>query len=125
MGANRQQTLNAFIEAEAYKGPSLILAYAPCINHAIDMMFHQDEQKKAVECGYVPLYRYNPGLTEKRFSWDSKDPNGQFQEFLAGQGRFKSLRNTAAAAEADDLFKQCEENALQRSDLHKKFGELL
>ena len=89
------------------------------------MMFHQDEQKKAVECGYVPLYRYNPGLTEKRFSWDSKDPNGQFQEFLAGQGRFKSLRNTAAAAEADDLFKQCEENALQRSDLHKKFGELL
>ena len=125
MGANRQQTLNAFVEAEAYKGPSLILAYSPCINHAIDMMFHQEEQKKAVECGYVPLYRYNPGLSEKRFSWDCKEPNDQFQQFLAGQGRFKSLRNTSAAAEADELFRQCEENARQRSDLHKKFGELL
>ncbi|NLF94658.1 MAG: pyruvate:ferredoxin (flavodoxin) oxidoreductase [Oligosphaeraceae bacterium] len=125
MGANRQQTLNAFLEAEAYKGPSLILAYSPCINHAIDMMYHQEEQKKAVECGYIPLYRYNPGKAENRFSWDSKDSNGKFQEFLAGEGRYKSLRNTAAAAEADTLFQECEENAMRRLELHKKIGELM
>ena len=87
MGANRQQTINAFLEAESYKGPSLIMAYAPCINHGINMMFHQDEQKKAVDCGYLPLFRYNPAA-EKPFTWDSKEPDGLFQDFLAGQKLF-------------------------------------
>jgi pyruvate-ferredoxin/flavodoxin oxidoreductase len=125
MGANRQQTLNALTEAEAYEGPSLVMAYSPCINHGIDMMYHQEEQKKAVECGYVPLYRYNPAGGDKRFSWDCKEPNDQFQAFLAAQGRYRSLRNTPAAAEADELFKLCEEDALRRNALHKNFGELI
>jgi len=125
MGANRQQTLNAFIEAEAYEGPSLVMAYSPCINHGINMMYHQEEQKKAVECGYVPLYRYNPAGGDKRFSWDCKEPNDQFQAFLASQGRYRSLRNTPAAPEADELFKLCEEDARRRNALHKNFGELI
>jgi pyruvate-ferredoxin/flavodoxin oxidoreductase len=125
MGANRQQTINAFIDAEAYSGPSLIMAYSPCINHGINMMYHQDEQKKAVESGYLPLYRFNPAASEKRFSWDSRDPNGKFQDFLAGQRRYSSLRNTAAGAEADELFKRCEEDAKNRLELYKKFGEML
>ncbi|MGI6355148.1 MAG: pyruvate:ferredoxin (flavodoxin) oxidoreductase [Lentisphaeria bacterium] len=124
MGANRQQTINAFLEAESYKGPSLIMAYAPCINHGINMMFHQDEQKKAVDCGYLPLFRYNPAA-EKPFTWDSKEPDGLFQDFLAGQKRYSSLANTAAGAEAQRLFKECEEDALRRLDFYKKFGDLL
>lgn len=124
MGANRQQTLNAMLEAEAYKGPSIIMAYAPCINHGINMMQHQDEQKRAVECGYVPLYRYNP-MASPKFSWDSKEPNNKFQDFLAGEKRYTSLRNTSAAAEADELFKKCEQSAYDRIELYKKFGELM
>mgnify|MGYP001181864347 CR=1 FL=1 len=125
MGANRQQTINAFLEAETYKGPSLIMAYSPCINHGINMMFHQNEQQKAVESGYLPLYRFNPAAAEKRFSWDSKEADGSFQDFLAGQRRYSSLRNTAAGAEADDLFKQCEEDAKKRLEFYKNFGEML
>ncbi|MFA6815179.1 MAG: pyruvate:ferredoxin (flavodoxin) oxidoreductase [Lentisphaeria bacterium] len=125
MGANRQQTLNAMVEAESYKGPSLVMAYAPCINHGINMMFHQQEEKKAVDCGYVPLYRFNPANPEKKFSWDSKDPNGMFQEFLSGERRYASLRRTSAKDEADELFKECEADAIRRADLYKKIGEIM
>lgn len=125
MGANRQQTLNAFLEAEAYDGPSLIMVYAPCINHGMNLMYHQETQKMAAECGYVPLYRYNPGLEENRFSWDSKEPDGKFQEFLATERRYKSLRNTPAGHEADELFKLSEEDAMRRLNVLKRFGEIL
>jgi pyruvate-ferredoxin/flavodoxin oxidoreductase len=77
MGANKIQTLKAFQEAEAYDGPSIILAYAPCIAHGIDMGKSQTEEKRAVECGYWPLYRYNP-MEEKPFKWESKEPSGDF-----------------------------------------------
>ena len=69
MGANKNQLIKALIEAESYPGPSLIIAYSPCINHGIDMGFSQEEAKKAVETGYWPLYRYNP-----MFKQEGKNP---------------------------------------------------
>ena len=110
MGADRLQTLKAFQEAEAYNGPSIIFAYAPCIAHGIDMSKTQTEQKRAVECGYYPLYRYNPA-NEVPFTWDVKTaPNGQFQDFIRSEGRYKSLLK-ANPAEAEALYKQAEADA--------------
>ncbi len=99
MGANKQQLIKAFTEAESYDGPSLIMAYSPCINHGIlkGMGKSQQESDLAVKCGYWPLYRYNPVLKEKGenpFSLDSKAPDGSFQEFLAGEVRYASLKKT-------------------------------
>ena len=128
MGANRAQTLKAFLEAEAYKGPSIILAYSPCIAHGINMMETQDEQKLAVEAGYYPLYRYHPELVgkegQKAFAWESKEPTFSFQEFLKRERRYTSLKNTAPA-EAEALFKQAEQDAKRRFEFHRKFGEIL
>jgi pyruvate-ferredoxin/flavodoxin oxidoreductase len=97
MGANRQQMIKAFTEAEAYDGPSIILAYSPCINHGIlrGMGYSQEESKLAVQCGYWPLYRYNPQLTAEKknpFILDSKEPDGQIEEFLSGEIRYSSLK---------------------------------
>ena len=97
MGASPAQYLNAIKEAEAYDGPSLVIAYAPCINHGLNdgMGLSQKEEKLAVECGYWHLYRYNPALegTDKNpFSLDSKEPDwSKFQDFLKGEVRFSSL----------------------------------
>ena len=128
MGANRMQTLKAIQEAEAYKGPSLVMAYSPCIAHGINMMETQDEQKMAVESGYFPLYRYNPELVGKEgvkaFTWESKEPTFSFQEFLKREGRYTSLKK-AAPAEAEALFKQCEADSKRRMEFYKKFGEIL
>jgi len=99
MGANKQQLMKAFTEAEAYKGPSLIMCYAPCINHGIKkgMGKSQEESKLAVQCGYWPLYRFNPDLKKEGknpFILDSKEPDGNLQEFLAGEVRYASLLKT-------------------------------
>jgi pyruvate-ferredoxin/flavodoxin oxidoreductase len=96
MGANKQQTLKAFSEAESYDGPSLIMAYAPCINHGIKkgMGKAQEETKLAVESGYWPLYRYNPNLKDEGknpFVLDSKEPDGSLQNFLSGEVRYAAL----------------------------------
>ena len=97
MGASPVQYLNAIKEAEAYDGPSLIIAYAPCINHGLKagMGLSQKEEKLAVECGYWHLYRYNPNLEaegKNPFSLDSKEPDWtKFQDFLKGEVRFASL----------------------------------
>jgi len=94
MGANKNQFLKAVLEAEAYPGPSLILAYAPCINHGIDMGRSQEEEKRAVECGYWVLYRYNPLLQaegKNPFILDSKEPTADLHEFLMGEVRYKTL----------------------------------
>ena len=97
MGADKQQVLKAFREAEAYKGPSLIIAYAPCINQGIrkGMGKSQEEEKLAVQTGYWPLYRFNPELAKEGknpFQLDyTKDPNGELQAFLAGETRFAAL----------------------------------
>ncbi|MBW2569566.1 MAG: pyruvate:ferredoxin (flavodoxin) oxidoreductase, partial [Deltaproteobacteria bacterium] len=100
MGANKQQLVKAFTEAESYDGPSLIMAYSPCINHGIKkgMGRNQEETKLAVQSGYWPLYRYNPLLKTEDgnnpFILDSKKPDGNLQEFLAGEVRYASLQKT-------------------------------
>ncbi len=123
LGADRAQTLKAFQEAEAYNGPSIIFAYAPCIAHGIDMSKTQTEQKRAVEAGYYPLYRYNPA-NENPFTWDAKDPKGNYQEFIRSEGRYKSLLKTNPDA-AEKLYAQAEHDAAQRMSVYKAVGELM
>jgi len=125
MGANRMQTQKAFMEAAAYKGPSIIMAYAPCIAHGIDMMKTQTEEKRAVECGYWPLYRYNPTLeTGSRFSWDSKPPKGDFQEFIRSERRYTALLKSAPE-EAEALFAQAEVDAKERMTFLENLGKIM
>ena len=123
LGADRMQTLKAFQEAEAYDGPSIIFAYAPCIAHGIDMSKTQTEQKRAVEAGYFPLYRYNPA-NENPFTWDAKDPQGSYQDFIRSEGRYKSLLKTNPEA-AEALYNQAEEDAAKRMSVYKAVGELM
>lgn len=123
LGADRGQTLKAFQEAEAYDGPSIIFAYAPCIAHGIDMSKTQTEQKLAVDAGYFPLYRYNPA-NEQPFSWDAKEPKGSYQDFIKSEGRYKQLMKTNPEA-AEALYKQAEEDAVKRMNVFKAVGELM
>lgn len=116
MGANQSQLLKAMNEAEAYNGPSLVICYAPCINHGINMGKAQAEQKKAVEAGYWQLYRYNPALKaegKNPFTLDSKAPTGSYQEFIEGENRYRTLKKMFPA-EAAELFKRSEEEAKER-----------
>ena len=123
MGANRQQTLTAIKEAEAHNGPSIIIAYAPCMLHGINMSKSQVEQKRAVDAGYWPLYRYNPAL-ESPFMWETKDASGSYQEFIRSENRYKQLLK-AAPAEAEELFARAEEDAARRMAFYKKIGEVM
>lgn len=123
MGADRNQTLKAFQEAEAYDGPSIIFAYAPCIAHGIDMSKTQTEQKIAVEAGYFPLYRYNPE-NEQPFTWDAKDPKGSYQDFIKSEGRYKALLKTNPE-EAQALYAQAESDAAKRMSVFKAVGGLM
>ena len=120
MGSNPAQLLKALTEAEAYHGPSLIIAYAPCINHGINMTKSQLEEKAAVDCGYWQLYRYNPD--GEKFTLDSKEPKGDYQAFLAGETRYASLAKTQGADVANDLFKRTEESAKERIENYKKLA---
>lgn len=124
LGADRAQTLKAFQEAEAYNGPSIIFAYAPCIAHGIDMSKTQTEQKRAVEAGYFPLYRYNPANPEQPFTWDAKDPKGSYQDFIRSEGRYKSLMKTNPE-HAEALYQQAESDAAKRMNVYKAVGELM
>ena len=125
MGANRMQTQKAFEEAAAYNGPSIILAYAPCIAHGIDMMKTQTEEKRAAECGYWPMYRYNPMLEEgSRFSWDSRPPKGDFQEFIRSERRYTTLLKTNPET-AEKLFAQAEVEAKARMSFLEKLGAIM
>ncbi len=124
MGADKGQLVKALKEAEAYKGPSLIIAYAPCINHGINMTKSQQEEKNAVECGYWQLYRYNPELAakgENPFTLDSKDPTGDYQAFILGETRYASLKKTQPAV-AEELFKKTEESSKERLAGYKKMA---
>jgi pyruvate-ferredoxin/flavodoxin oxidoreductase len=123
MGANRQQTLKAFLEAEAHEGPSIIMAYAPCIAHGINMMKTQTEEKRAVESGYWPLYRYNPGQ-EKPFTWETKDPTASYQDFIRSEKRYTALKETAPA-EMEKIFAEAEKDAARRMNFFKKVGEIM
>ena len=123
LGADRMQTLKAIQEAEAYNGPSVIFAYAPCIAHGIDMSKTQNEQKRAVDAGYYPLFRYNPD-NEQPFSWDAKDPKESYQDFIRSEGRYKSLLKTNPE-DAEKLYAQAEEDAVKRMAVYKAVGELM
>lgn len=126
MGADKNQTLKAIVEAESYKGPSLIIAYAPCINHGIKigMGKSQIEAKRATEAGYWANYRYNPNMrdTEKNpFSLDSKEPTANFRDFLMGEVRYNSLKR-AFPETADLLFEKTEKDAKERLAIYKKLA---
>ena len=114
MGANKVQTLKAIAEAEAHKGPSIIIAYSPCEMHSIKggMENCQKEMEKAVKCGYWNLFRFNPDA-EKPFTLDSKEPAGGYQEFLMNEARYSRLTREFPAR-ADRLFKESEDNAKAR-----------
>ncbi|MGM0365192.1 MAG: pyruvate:ferredoxin (flavodoxin) oxidoreductase [Actinomycetota bacterium] len=127
MGANKNQTLKAIREAEAYKGPSLIIAYAPCINHGIraGMSHTQGREKEAVDAGYWHLYRYNPLLKKEGknpFVLDSKEPSASFNDFLMGEVRYASLTKTFPEI-ADKLFKEAEADAKTKYENYKKKAE--
>ncbi|MGI6160715.1 MAG: pyruvate:ferredoxin (flavodoxin) oxidoreductase [Christensenellales bacterium] len=126
MGANKEQTLRAIREAEAYKGPSLIIAYAPCVNHGIKggMAQSQNQMKRAVKAGYWSLYRYNPQLKEQGknpFILDSAEPSDSFEEFLMSEVRYSALykRNPGSAK---GLFEKAKEDAMERYDAYKRLA---
>lgn len=129
MGANQAQLLNALKEAEAYNGPSLIIAYAPCINHGLKagMGASQREEKRAVECGYWHLYRFNPTLEaegKNPFTLDSKEPDwSKFQEFIKGEVRYASLLKTFPE-QASELFGLTEEFAKGRYNSYKRLASM-
>lgn len=126
MGGNMNQLMRALTEAERYKGPSLVIAYAPCINHGINMTNSQAGIKEAVESGYWPLYRYNPELTaegKNPFTLDSKEPNGKFREFLLSQVRYSSLRRQFPEV-AEELYAQAEAEAMARYAHYRRLADM-
>lgn len=127
MGANMNQTIKAITEAESYKGPSLIIAYAPCISHGIKsgMGTSIAEEKKAVDAGYWHLYRFNPELREagkNPFILESKEPTEPFQDFLKGEIRYTQLMNTFPE-QADQLFTEAEKYARERYETYRQLAE--
>ncbi|NMB44607.1 MAG: pyruvate:ferredoxin (flavodoxin) oxidoreductase, partial [Clostridiales bacterium] len=128
INANNNQLYRALKEAESYKGPSLIICYAPCISHGIKagMGKSMDTIKKAVECGYWHLYRYNPELKKEGknpFKLDSKEPSGDFREFLMGQVRYSSLEKSFPD-QAKELFDKAEQDARERYETYKIMDSL-
>ncbi len=125
MGANKQQFLNALTEAESYNGPSLVICYAPCINHGINMSNSQAEEKKAVDAGYWHLYRYNPekvGTDANPFTLDSKAPTASYKDFILGETRYASLKKTRPEI-ADSLFELSEKQNNERLERYKRLAE--
>ena len=126
LGADKNQTIKAITEAESYNGPSLIIAYAPCISHGIKkgMTNTPDEQKKAVDCGYWNLYRYNPTLKGEKnpFTLDSKEPKSDFRDFLMGEVRYAALAKVFPEL-AEELFAKTEKDAKERFENYKKLSQ--
>ena len=123
MGADKAQLLKALLEAEAYNGPSLIIAYAPCINHGIDMRKSQQAGKDVAACGHWPIFRYNPALKsagKPALSWDSKEPTLDFKQYLMSERRFSMLAKQDPA-EAEKLFALAAEDAKRRMAQYKSF----
>ena len=125
MGADFNQTVKAIAEAEAYPGPSLIIAYAPCINHGIKMGMSkaQTEEALAVQCGYWNNFRFNPAAEGAKFVLDSKEPTGDYQAFLDGEVRYSALKR-ANPEKAEKLFAKNEAEAKERYDYLKKLVTL-
>jgi len=127
MGANQNQLIKALIEAEKYPGPSLIIAYSPCINHGLrlGMGKSQLEEKNAVEAGYWHLYRYNPLLKaegKNPFILDSKEPTASYRDFIMNEVRYSSLTRTFPD-KAEKLFEEAEKNARERYETYKKLAQ--
>ncbi len=127
MGANKNQLLKAIKEAESYPGPSIIISYAPCINHGIKegMGKSQHEEKLAVDSGYWPLYRYDPRLADEGknpFQLDYKEPDGSIHDFLMREVRYAALKKTFPD-EAEKLHKQLEENVVKKFNMYKSMAE--
>jgi len=126
MGASDQQTLNAFLEADAHEGPSLIIAYSHCINHGIDMRKGLEQQKLAVQSGYWPLYRYNPRLVEEGknpLTIDSKDPSIPLEQYAYNETRYKMLTQSDEER-AELLLKQAAQDVKSRWALYKQMAAM-
>jgi len=128
MGANMNQTIKAITEAESYKGPSLIIAYSPCVNHGIKsgMGTSMQEEKRAVEAGYWHLYRYNPILREQGrnpFILDSKEPEKDYREFIRNEVRYAQLASVFPDI-ADKMYEVSEKHARERYESYKRLAEL-
>ena len=129
MGANPQQFLTAIREAEAYKGPSIIIAYSPCINHGLKkgMNKSQTEMKLATECGYWPIFRFNPAFEEEGknpLTLDCKEPKWElYQDYLMGETRYMSLLKTNPQ-EAEKLFKKNQKDSQKRWRQYKRLASL-
>ena len=126
MGANKNQTIKAIKEAESYDGPSLIICYAPCINHGIRMGMGKSQyrEKQAVESGYWHLWRFDPRLEEEGknpFQLDSKEPSESFQEFIQGEVRYSSLKRSFPES-ADELYAEAEKAAKERYEKYKRLA---
>ena len=127
MGANQNQLIRALSEAEAWDGPSLVIAYSPCINHGIrgGMTISQRQEKAAVECGYWHLYRYNPALKlegKNPFVLDSKEPTGDFKAFLRSEVRYSSLSQKYDAERVDAIYSQAWEDARERYQSYQRLA---
>ena len=123
LGANKAQLLTALTEAEAYNGPSLIIAYSPCISHGVSMSESVDEEKKAVDCGHWHLFRFHPDK-EKPLTLDSKRPTLPLSEFLQGENRFASIYKTAPK-HADELWEKADEQSKRKWDILSRLSEIL
>ncbi|MHC4387361.1 MAG: thiamine pyrophosphate-dependent enzyme, partial [Planctomycetota bacterium] len=126
IGANPNQTVKAFVEAEAYPGPSLIIAYAHCIAHGINMTTGYEEQKKAVNCGHWILCRFNPQLKEEGknpLQLDSKAPTLDVEEYVYGENRYRTLRKSKPETAAE-LLKLAKRDAAQRYSLMEQLAKL-
>ncbi len=126
LGANPEHTIKALKEAAAYDGPSIVIAYAPCINHGLSkgMGKSMDEEKAATDCGYWPLWRYNPDLEEEGknpFLLDSGEPNGKLREYMMGEVRFASLTRTFPER-AETLFQEAEKFTAHRYEKYKRLA---
>ena len=127
MGADPSQTLRAIREAESYNGPSIVICYCPCIEHGMkaSMGLSQLEEKKAVECGYWHLYRYDPRLKaegKNPFTLDSKAPTGDFQQFLLGENRYASLK-LSFPEKAQELYEKAERDARERLESYLRLAQ--
>ena len=128
MGADKNQLMKAMLEAEAYDGPSLIIAYAPCINHGIrkGMGKSQRNIQEAVDSGYWNLYRYNPDRKKQGknpFILDSGEPKTSFRDFIMGQIRYSSLAKEFPSV-AEKLFEMTEEDAKKKLETYKKLAAM-
>jgi pyruvate-ferredoxin/flavodoxin oxidoreductase len=125
MGASDAQTVKALLEAEAYDGPSLVIAYSHCIAHGYDLRFGLDQQKKATQTGYWPLYRYNPALAKdghNPFSLDSKEPSLPLEKYAYNETRYRMLTQMDEA-EAERLLKLAQEDVLKRWKQYEQLAQ--